>query len=142
MRPRTCLLALVVVASAFGSVIILRDAPVRAHDEGGARVFELRTYHCHPGRLDALHTRFRDHTNYLFVKHGMSLIGYWTPADKEDTLVYVVAFASAEAREAAWNGFRNDPAWQKARAESEKAGPIVDKVESQLLAATDYSPIR
>ena len=28
----------------------------------GGRVFELRTYHCHPGRLEALNKRFRDHT--------------------------------------------------------------------------------
>src|SRR5688500_11716794 len=34
-----------------------------------ARVFEMRTYYCHPGRLEALNKRFREHTNRLFVKH-------------------------------------------------------------------------
>ena len=27
-----------------------------------ARVFEMRTYYTFPGRLDALHKRFREHT--------------------------------------------------------------------------------
>ena len=41
------------------------------------RVFEMRTYYANPGKMTALHARFRDHTNKLFVKHGMTLIGYW-----------------------------------------------------------------
>ena len=34
-------------------------------------VFEMRTYTAHPGRLDALMRRFRDHTTRIFEKHGM-----------------------------------------------------------------------
>lgn len=109
------------------------------------RVFEMRTYTTHPGRLDALHSRFRDHTNYIFVKHGMSLIGYWTPADgpeAENTLVYILAYPSMAAREASWKAFREDPAWKSAQAASEADGKIVSKVESVFLNPTDYSPIR
>ena len=61
------------------------------------RIFEIRTYTAHPGRLDALHKRFREQTNSIFVKHGMSLIGYWTPADgpeSKNTLVYILAYPS------------------------------------------------
>lgn len=32
-----------------------------------ARVFELRTYYAEPGKMKALHARFRDHTCKLFV---------------------------------------------------------------------------
>ena len=39
------------------------------------RVFELRTYTAMPGKIDALHARFRDHTVKLFEKHHMTLIG-------------------------------------------------------------------
>jgi hypothetical protein len=108
------------------------------------RVFELRTYTTLPGRLDALHKRFREHTNGIFVKHGMSLIGYWTPAEGEtskNTLVYMLAYPSMAAREASWKAFREDPDWMKAREESEKDGKIVEKVESVFLSPTDYSPI-
>jgi NIPSNAP len=48
-----------------------------------ARVFELRTYHSAPGKMKALHARFRDHTNKLFEKHGMTVIGFWNPIDPE-----------------------------------------------------------
>ncbi len=108
----------------------------------GPRLFEMRTYHTHPGRLDALNARFRDHTNKLFVKHGMELVGYWTPQDKPDTLVYILAYPSREAREASWKAFQADPDWKAAREASEKDGKIVDKVESVFLDPTDYSPIK
>ena len=36
----------------------------------GSRVFELRTYYTNDGKLDDLHTRFRDHTCQLLKKHG------------------------------------------------------------------------
>jgi nucleoside-diphosphate-sugar epimerase len=36
--------------------------------------------------LEALHARFRDHTNALFVKHGMTVVGYWVPSDAESAV--------------------------------------------------------
>jgi hypothetical protein len=110
------------------------------------RVFELRTYYTHDGRLDALNKRFRDHTCRLFQKHGMELIGFWTPQDEKDgkggKLVYLLAFPSREAASASWKAFQADPEWQKARKESEADGPIVKKVESVFLDPTDYSAIK
>ncbi len=41
-----------------------------------------------------------------------------------------------------WDAFRADPEWQKVRAESEKDGPIVSKVESVYMTLTDYSPVK
>ncbi len=112
----------------------------------GPRVFEMRTYHAHPGRLDALNKRFREHTCRLFQKHGMKLIGFWTPEDenqgKADTLVYILAYPSREAAKASWKAFQDDPEWKKAREESEKDGKIVAKVESVYLNPTDYSAIK
>src|ERR1700722_5908902 len=55
--------------------------PMKAN---GGRVFELRTYHASPGKLDNLHARFRDHTMALFTKHGIMNFGYWTPTEKKD----------------------------------------------------------
>ena len=45
------------------------------------------------------------------------------------------------AREKAWTAFRDDPDWQKAKAESEEDGVLVKKVDSKFMMATDYSPI-
>lgn len=109
------------------------------------RFFELRIYTTNPGKLDALHARFRNHTNKIFVKHGMELVGYWTPADgpeSQNTLIYILAYPSREAREAAWKAFREDPEWIKAKEESEKDGVLVQKVESKFMNSTDYSPIK
>jgi hypothetical protein len=109
------------------------------------RVFEIRTYTTEPGKLGALHARFRDHTTKLFEKHGMTNIGYWTPADEprsKDTLIYIIAHASHAAAQKNWEGFINDPEWIKARDESETAGKIVNKVESAYANPTDFSPIR
>ena len=109
------------------------------------RVFEMRTYTTHPGKLPDLMKRFRDHTVKLFEKHGMTNVGYWVPSDaprSENTLIYVLAYPSADAAKKAWDGFRNDPDWQKARKESEANGPIVSKVESVFMTPADFSKIK
>jgi hypothetical protein len=111
----------------------------------GGRAFELRTYTAAEGKLEALHARFREHTIGLFRKHGMEVLGFWSPVgDKApaNTLVYLLAYPSQEAREASWKAFANDPEWKKVYAESQKDGSLVAKVESVMLAPTDYSPMR
>jgi len=123
------------------AVLFLGAQPLKAED---GRIFELRIYTAHEGKLDALHQRFREHTNHLFVKHGMNLIGYWTPTeepDSENTLVYILAYPSREAREASWKAFLDDPVWKKAYKKSIEDGKLVKKVVSTFLSPTDYSPI-
>ena len=128
-----------------GFIVGRVSSPAAVEAAQGARVFELRTYTTHEGKLPALQTRFRDHTVALFTKHGMTNIGYWVPADapaSQNTLIYVLAHSSREAAKKSWDAFRNDPDWQKARAASEVPGPIVSKVESVFMNATDYSPLK
>jgi hypothetical protein len=109
------------------------------------RVFELRTYIAHEGKMADLHKRFREHTNKLFEKHGMTTIGYWTPTnapDADNTLVYLLAFPSREARDKSWATFIGDPEWQAVFKASHANGPLVKKVISQILAPTDYSQLK
>jgi hypothetical protein len=112
----------------------------------GGRVFELRTYTTPPGKLEALNARFRDHTIALFKKHGMEVIGFWEPLDKDagagEKLVYLLAHKSREAAAASWKAFVADPDWVKAKSDSEKGGAILSKIESVFLAGTDYSPMK
>jgi hypothetical protein len=112
----------------------------------GGRVFELRTYTAGPGKLDALNARFRNHTIALFKKHGMEVVGFWMPLDKDagagEKLVYLLAFPSRAAAEASWKAFRDDPEWVKVKAESETAGTLAAKVESVFLTPTDYSAMK
>ena len=112
----------------------------------GSRSFELRTYYAAPGKFEDLNKRFRDHTCALFKKHGIEIVGFWIPSDKdkgaENTLIYLLAHKSREEAKKSWAAFANDPEWKKARAESEANGKLTDKVESVFLNATDYSPLK
>jgi hypothetical protein len=113
---------------------------------GESRVFELRTYHATPGKLDNLLARFRDHTKALFEKHGMNQFGYWLPTETKDgageTLVYILVHKNRAAADASWAAFRADSDWVKAKADSEINGPLTTKVESIFMAPTDYSPTK
>lgn len=113
---------------------------IQAH-EHETLVFEMRTYTTFEGKLDALNSRFRDHTLTLFEKHGMKNIGYWIPADIPDTLIYIVAHKSKAEASESWKNFINDPEWQSAYAESIANGKLVANIDSIYMNATDYSNI-
>ncbi len=122
-------------------VLLLGMAGFASGAETDSRIFEMRTYYSPSGKLDDLHARFRDHTTKLFEKHGMTNVGYWVPIDNPDNrLIYILAYPSRDAREASWKKFLGDPAWTDVKKKTEANGPIVSKVDSVFLAATDYSP--
>ena len=107
-------------------------------------IYELRTYWVAPGKLDRLHTRFRELTLGLFARHAMNVVAFWTPAPTTEAsgdLVYLLAFPDQAALEAAWAAFRADPEWQAGKAASEADGPLVAKLTSTVLQPTDYSPL-
>ena len=147
-QPKKLLLAtLAAVALALSSLAAETNTlPVSASIAKDSRCFELRTYYAAPGKLEALNARFRDHTCALFKKHGMEIVGFWMPTDKEQgaeiKLVYLLAHQSREAARQSWKDFSNDPDWKKARTESEANGKLTEKVESVFMAATDYSPVK
>jgi hypothetical protein len=105
-----------------------------------SRCFELRTYTVREGagNIDVLHSRFRDHTNALFKKHGMTVVGFWQPVAKPDQLIYILAYKDAAARDAAWAAFGADPEWVKTRTEM----AVNVQVENVFMSATDYGPIK
>ncbi len=145
MFTRLPLLVSLVVAAGFAYALGADEAGKEAKVEGKHGCFEMRTYTAAEGKLEALNARFRDHTNALFLKHGMTVIGYWTPTDGErakNTLVYILAYPDRESRETMWKAFQADPDWVKGRTESEKDGKLVTNVKSEFLNATDYSPIK
>lgn len=143
MKTRLCTVAVLGVLVA-GLTVCPRPA-MGADAPSADKIFEQRIYITNPGKLAALHARFRDHTCQLFKKHGIELVGFWTPTDGEEasnTLVYLVAFPNAEAQKKAWKAFQDDPEWKQAKAASEKDGVLVKEVHSKNLKAADYSPIR
>ncbi len=104
-----------------------------------SRCFELRIYTVREGSsMDLLHSRFRDHSTALFKKHGMTIVGFWQPVTKRDTLVYMLAYKDAAARDAAWAAFQADPEWVKTR----NAMQVNLQVDNTFMSATDYSPMK
>ena len=139
---KSSLVPVLVLAACGAGIAVGRGAPAA---QAQPRFFELRTYTSPPGKLPELHRRFREHTTGLFAKHGMTNVGYWTPLDSsrsQNSLVYLLAYPSRQARTDAWAAFGRDTTWQRVRTASEVNGRIVEKVESVFLEPTDYSPMK
>ena len=119
----------------------MRLMPYSPEPQLNSKIQELRVYDALPGRLPALHDRFSNHTMDLFEKHGMENIAYWTEeVGTSNRLVYLLGYESLAYREKSWTSFQADPAWAKARADSEKDGPIVRESRHRILRLTSYSP--
>ena len=140
-----CGIALTIAVSQIGTVPSASADDEKKIDTDAAAeekpmLYELRTYYTPEGKLDALNARFRNHTMKLFEKHGMKNIMYWTPVDKPNTLIYVIAHKDKDAAAASWKAFREDPEWKKVAEETQRDGKLVEKVESVYMTPTDYSP--
>jgi hypothetical protein len=125
------------------ALALLGQATKAGAAQTSTAVYELRIYHTYEGKLEALLTRFRDHTMKIFEKHGMKNVAYWTPTDdplKGKTLIYVIAHASREAAVANWKAFVEDPEWISVQSKSEAKGKLVEKVDSTFMVPTDFSP--
>ena len=107
-------------------------------------IYELRIYECVPGKLPALNDRFQNTTLKLWEKHGIRQAGFWTTliGQSNQMLYYLLEWESLAEREKKWNKFIESPEWLKARAETEKDGPIVAKVTNEMLAPTPYSSVQ
>jgi hypothetical protein len=108
-------------------------------------IFQLRTYHLLPGRLDAIQSRFRDHTQAFFEKQGLSNYPYWLTVEKDGAqpkLVYFIGHQSKEEFNAAFGRFVADPEWIKVRDASEASGKIVEKIDALFYTALPFSPMK
>jgi len=109
-----------------------------------AHIYELRTYHATPGKLDQLEARFRDHVDGLFRKHDLHVIGYWIPQDnKENVFIYIVEHRNKAEATKNWAAVLGDDDWKKLRAESEASGPLTTRApESIYMNPTDFSKLK
>lgn len=146
MTRKSLVVTLTLALLSFASILFVSSGRAQFAEGGraaGARVYELRTYHTNEGKLEALHARFRDHTSQLFVRHGMTLIGYWTPQEGDgNTLIYIIGHESREQARKNWAAFGMDPDWRAAYEASIADGKLVAKIDSVFLDPTDYSPLR
>ncbi len=98
-------------------------------------IYELRVYHCVPGRLPDLIRRFDTITLKLWEKHAIHQAGFWTTlvGGSSMDLTYFLKWESLAEREAKMAKFGADPEWLAPRAETEKNGPIVATNSNQIL---------
>ena len=107
-------------------------------------IYELRVYHCVPGRMPNLLKRFDTITLKLWDKHGIKQAGFWTVAigESSNDLYYLLAWESLADREKKWAAFQTDQEWIAKRAETEKDGPIVASVSNHILQPTSFSSVK
>jgi hypothetical protein len=107
-------------------------------------LYELRLYHCVPGRLPALLKRFDTITLGLWAKHGIRQAGFWTVliGESNQDLYYLLQWESLAEREKKWTAFMSDPEWIAKRAETERDGAIVASLSSQILQPTSFSSVK
>jgi len=107
-------------------------------------IYELRVYRAVVGQMPKLLARFRDHTVGIWAKHGIRPVGFWTTyvGESNNELTYILPWESLADRETRWAAFLNDPAWHRARDESERDGPLVENIANQLLTPTEFSALK
>jgi hypothetical protein len=107
-------------------------------------LYELRTYHAVPGRLPDLLRRFETITLDLWRRHGIEQAGFWTVAigESNQILYYFLKWDSLAERERKWAAFMADPEWMRKRAETERDGPLVARVENAILQPTIFSAVK
>jgi hypothetical protein len=107
-------------------------------------IYEMRIYHCAPGRLPALLSRFDSVTLKLWEKYGIRQVGFWTTlvGESNQMLTYLLQWENMAEREQKWNAFSSDADWLAKRAASEAEGVIVHRIENSLLAPTAFSALK
>src|SRR5215211_5391309 len=81
----------------------ISERPWRNH-----MIYELRVYHCVPGRLPDLLKRFDTITLRIWERHGIQQAGFWTVlvGESNQALYYLLKFDSLADREMKWNTFQ------------------------------------
>ncbi len=104
-------------------------------------IHELRQYVIKEGRMADCHRLFRDVIIPLFHEVGIRTVAFWEPLEPDNrTFVYLLAFESAEAREAIWPKFIEHEKWLAEKA-SWADGPPYETTTATVLAPTGYSPL-
>jgi NIPSNAP len=126
-----------------GAVVAIGSSSF-AGSNASHHVYELRLYHVNEGKMEALKTRFGDHTDAIFKQHNIKSIGYWVPEDppySQNLFVYILEHPSRDEAKKNWDAFQHDPEWQRIKAESEAEGKLVDHIDSYFMEPTSYSAI-
>ncbi len=107
-------------------------------------LYELRIYHCMPGKLPAVVARFETGTVKLFEKHGIQQVGFWTVVIGESNadLYYTLKWDSLDERQKKFAAFQADPEWIALRTRSEEGGALIASFSNSILTPTNFSALK
>lgn len=103
-------------------------------------IYEVREYVPVAGRLGDVIDLFKSAVVPLFRKHEMELVhvGFTTLGDNSfNELIYTMRFRDLAELEGKWAAFLQDPEWNAAFSEREKAGPLYRAIRRRV---TDGGP--
>jgi NIPSNAP len=80
----------------------------------------------------------------MWEKYRIRQAGFWTVAigSSNQDLYYLLQWETLEERTQKFGAFGADPEWIRARAETEKNGPIVASVTNTILQPTGFSSVK
>ncbi len=107
-------------------------------------IYERRTYTCMPGKMPEVLDRFETHVLPLWQEHGYRQIGFWTELIGDDSrrLHYILSWNGLAERETKTKAFAGDPRWLRVRQDTEKGGPLVERVSTAILTPTVFSALQ
>lgn len=101
-------------------------------------LYELRVYTMHEGKMEAILSRFSEHTLGIFERLGIQVYDFWIDQTGLPKLYYVTEYKDMEERQRLWGAFRQDPEWLEVKRKSEESGPIVEKIEEIFMNRADF----
>jgi dTDP-4-dehydrorhamnose reductase len=103
--------------------------------------FELREYHCQPGKRAAWVKLMEEEIIPYQISKGMVVVGSFVAEQDDDTYVWIRRFASEEERVALYKAVYENDFWQKEM--SPRIGELLDRSRTKVtrLVATPKSVI-
>jgi hypothetical protein len=101
-------------------------------------IHELRHYIPVKGKEELMLQRIKTQSGKLLADIGMRVVKEWMPADGSGELWYILEYDSMEQRERLYETFINHPEWKRIKAETEKEGPLYEKINVYLLEPTNH----
>ena len=104
--------------------------------------FELREYHCWPGKREEWVKVMEEEIIPYQISKGMVVVGTFSGEQDEDTYIWIRRFASEEERERLYAAVYQTDYWQKEM--SPRVGELIDrsKIKVTRLVATPRSVIQ